>query len=221
MPISIWAKPRSKERVTIRASAVHGERVDLKPHLSLPLVCIGDAPQNCGLGGGGVLAMQDAVELADVLSRAGAFDQATGRVRLPPLREAEAVMLARKTAFNRRRKGDARLKPRDPHQPESRRMAEMVGSSIVPVPLEQLGAEARATLEAKGWRAGMPPEDAAALIQRWLREDLEAGHGRAGCDSTYPIYDNVRRYLEQEEEQTRLLGQQQRGANTARRRARL
>ena len=42
----------------------------------------------------------------------------------------------------------------------------------------------------------MQPEDVALLIQRWLAEDFEAGH--AGCDPTYPIYNNVREYLESE-----------------------
>ena len=42
------------ERVTVRGSAVHGDS-SLKEGVSLPLVCIGDSPQNCGLGGGGVL----------------------------------------------------------------------------------------------------------------------------------------------------------------------
>ena len=63
------------ERVTVRNSVVHGHST-LRPDLTLPLVCIGDSPQNCGLGGGGVLAMQDAIELSKVLLSEGAFTTA-------------------------------------------------------------------------------------------------------------------------------------------------
>jgi hypothetical protein len=84
------------ERVTVRGNFVHGPSSRLKEGLSMPLVCIGDAPRNCGLGGGGILAMHDAIELSQLLVAEGAFDATTGRVVLPPLREAEKVEGARR-----------------------------------------------------------------------------------------------------------------------------
>ena len=114
-----------------------------KQGVTLPLVCIGDSPQNCGLGGGGVLAMQDAIELSKVLLAPGGF-AANGHVNLPPIRDAEVVMLARKTAFNDRKKGDARLRPRDPEQPPNYDLAKGIGAGLVPVPVEELSPDALA-----------------------------------------------------------------------------
>ena len=63
-------------------------------------MCIGDAPRNCGVGGGGNLAMQDANELATLLEADDAFDESTGATNLAPLRAGEAIMFARKEAFH-------------------------------------------------------------------------------------------------------------------------
>ena len=189
------------ERVTVRNSVVHGHST-LRPDLTLPLVCIGDSPQNCGLGGGGVLAMQDAIELSKVLLSEGAFTSA-GRVVLPPLRAAEAVMIERKYGFNERKKGDARLRPRDPKQlaqagSEETRHARAVamGKSFLPVPAEELPPAAEAALRERGWTPELEPEEVAALIKRWLREDFE--QQQDGCDPSSPIFDNVAEYLEEE-----------------------
>merc|ERR1712232_1542637 len=72
----------------------HGDTT-LREDVNLPLVCIGDSLRNCGLGGGGILAMRDATELANLLEAAGAFD-ATGSVNMEPLRASQDMMLKRK-----------------------------------------------------------------------------------------------------------------------------
>ena len=91
---------RGLERVTVRGKYMHGDDTKLREGLTLPLVCIGDAPRNCGVGGGGNLAMQDANELATILEAPDAFDEATGAANLAPLRAGEAIMFARKEAFH-------------------------------------------------------------------------------------------------------------------------
>mmetsp|Transcript_29942 Transcript_29942/g.89627 ORF Transcript_29942/g.89627 Transcript_29942/m.89627 type:complete len:529 (+) Transcript_29942:79-1665(+) len=93
---------RALERVTVRGNYMHGDDTTLRDGLTLPLVCIGDAPRNCGLGGGGNLALQDANELATLLEADDAFDE-TGAANLEPLRAAEAVMFERKSAFHEER----------------------------------------------------------------------------------------------------------------------
>jgi len=90
---------RALERVTVRGNFMHGDETTLRDGLTLPLVCIGDAPRNCGPGGGGNLALQDANELATLLEADDAFDE-KGAANLEPLRAAEAIMLARKSAFH-------------------------------------------------------------------------------------------------------------------------
>lgn len=56
----------SVDRITIREQTVHGE-TELLPEREYPMICIGDSLWNCGLGGGGILAMQDSLELADLI----------------------------------------------------------------------------------------------------------------------------------------------------------
>jgi hypothetical protein len=195
------------DRVTVRGSAMHGETA-LKDGLTLPLVCVGDSSWNCGLGGGGILAMQDAVELSKVVAAPGAFDGG-GAFRLPPLRAAEAVMLGRKAAFNARKRAtkksasgvrgqmQRRKHPDNPAQRAAdRTTAAGIGGSLLPVPVGQLPPRALAVLAGKGWTAGAPPEEVAVLLERWLREDFE--QGRAGFDAAYPIFANVREYLDAE-----------------------
>merc|ERR1719181_2416076 len=81
-------------RVTIRGVWEHGETT-LREDVTLPMVCIGDSLRNCGLGGGGILAMQDALELADLIENGNALN-ASGRANTEPLRAAAEVMLDRK-----------------------------------------------------------------------------------------------------------------------------
>ena len=81
---------RCLDRVTVRAEFTHGDSM-LLGDVELPLVCIGDSQRNCGLGGGGILAMQDAIELSKLLEADGAFDGA-GRPNLTALRAAEETL---------------------------------------------------------------------------------------------------------------------------------
>jgi 2-polyprenyl-6-methoxyphenol hydroxylase-like FAD-dependent oxidoreductase len=108
-------------RVTVRGLYNHGEGTALQggeAEARLPLVCCGDSLRNIGLGGGGNLALQDALAYADALTRTnypphpppaaaaasvphggGAFSFATGRLEpaaLAALRRAEAEALKRK-----------------------------------------------------------------------------------------------------------------------------
>ena len=138
-----------------------------------------DALQNCGLGGGGVLAMQDSIELSKVLLRNDAFTQHTRgggglRVQLGPLRAAEAVMLQRKAAFNQRKKGDARLRPRSAaalersNSLETRRArAAAMGRGLLPIPVEELSVEAESVLRNKGWHPNLAPEQVRKTTHRW------------------------------------------------------
>ena len=90
---------RCLDRATVRAEVMHGDTT-LRDDVTLPLVCMGDSQRNAGLGGGGILAMRDALDLADVLVSNDAFDANTGSVRQPPLRMAEAALMERKQEFH-------------------------------------------------------------------------------------------------------------------------
>jgi len=102
------------DRMTVRNAVTHGP-TKLRPPGTMPLICIGDSLRNCGLGGGGMLAMQDSIELCKVLlpddgdTKAPAvFDPVTGRVALAPLRGAVEEMLALKNeqADEKRRRSE-------------------------------------------------------------------------------------------------------------------
>ena len=94
----------------VRGIYSHGEESSLREEPNgeprLPLVCCGDALRNIGLGGGGNLALQDALEMAEALSsKPGAFCDASGQLQpsaLDALRKAEASALQRKKAHHRR-----------------------------------------------------------------------------------------------------------------------
>lgn len=151
---------------------------------------------------GGVLAMQDAIELSKVLLQDGAFDS-MGRAVLAPLREAEAVMIDRKYRFNERKKGDPRLKPRNPQQLAQSGSAETrharavgMGRSFLPVPAADLPAPAEAALRKRGWSPDLEPAEVAALVKAWLREDF--AQQKDGCDPSSPIFPNVAQYMEEE-----------------------
>jgi len=90
---------RCLDRATVRAEVMHGDTT-LRDDVTLPLVCMGDSQRNARLGGGGILAMRDALDLADVLVSYDAFDANTGSVRQPPLRMAEAALMERKQEFH-------------------------------------------------------------------------------------------------------------------------
>eukprot|EP00427_Karlodinium_veneficum_P011166 CAMPEP_0169085216 /NCGR_PEP_ID=MMETSP1015-20121227/13037_1 /TAXON_ID=342587 /ORGANISM="Karlodinium micrum, Strain CCMP2283" /LENGTH=478 /DNA_ID=CAMNT_0009145279 /DNA_START=36 /DNA_END=1472 /DNA_ORIENTATION=- len=90
-------------RVTVRGIYSHGDS-RLSDDCSLPLICIGDAQRNIGLGGGGNLALQDSMDVARFLSSESAFDSADGSLNLQALREIESHMLKRKVEFHEERR---------------------------------------------------------------------------------------------------------------------
>eukprot|EP00929_Paragymnodinium_shiwhaense_P078591 TRINITY_DN40757_c0_g2_i1.p1 TRINITY_DN40757_c0_g2~~TRINITY_DN40757_c0_g2_i1.p1 ORF type:complete len:501 (+),score=74.54 TRINITY_DN40757_c0_g2_i1:298-1800(+) len=102
------------DRLTVRNDVTHGP-TKLRPPGTMPLICIGDSLRNCGLGGGGMLAMQDSIELCKVLlpddgetTAPVVFDPVTGRADLAPLRSAVEKMLALKNeqADGKRRRSE-------------------------------------------------------------------------------------------------------------------
>uniref|UniRef100_A0A0G4HLV1 FAD-binding domain-containing protein n=1 Tax=Chromera velia CCMP2878 TaxID=1169474 RepID=A0A0G4HLV1_9ALVE len=108
---SVWHEAVDKlDRATVRAVPVHGDETELKSEAELgrlPLICVGDSLRNIGLGGGGNLALEDALEVSEILCKPGAFDETTGRF-LPHregvgMREVEKGMLKRKKEFHAQR----------------------------------------------------------------------------------------------------------------------
>ncbi|EOD19558.1 hypothetical protein EMIHUDRAFT_451154 [Emiliania huxleyi CCMP1516] len=150
--------------------------------VALPLVCIGDSLLNCGLGGGGILAMQDANELAALLEKEGAFDDA-GRPDLSSLRAAEGAMLARKQEFHAEKQQRARG--------TCAQVAERGrGPTEWPFELDDLGLP--------GWKLGLARlllPRVAALTNAWYRWD-EWRLGRVGATPSTPIYPSVKKLLD-------------------------
>lgn len=171
------------ERITVRASVTHGPEVSLRQdHESsaLPLLCIGDSLRNIGVGGGGILAMQDAIELSKALAHRAAFDP-SGQPNMQPLREAEAKMLLRKQRFYSGIKQTLlRL--------QRRRDAEAPALTWEDV--------FRVTWQRWLARLVLPP--LARAFTRWFWADH--ARGEAGSDERSPIYKNVTEYLHSEEE---------------------
>ncbi|EDQ86703.1 uncharacterized protein MONBRDRAFT_10705 [Monosiga brevicollis MX1] len=91
------------DRVAVRGLYNHGSDVQLRSDNTLPLVCIGDAVRNIGLGGGGNVAMRDARELAELLAQPTAFDPTTHALALRgpnnALLKLEETMLQRHLDF--------------------------------------------------------------------------------------------------------------------------
>ena len=90
------------DRVTVRPEVVSSGETELKPS-NLPLVCLGDSQANCGLGGGGILAMQDSLELAELVvdeySKIGSFNDETGEFYMEKFLPIERKMLDRRNEF--------------------------------------------------------------------------------------------------------------------------
>ena len=167
----------------MRGEFTHGE-TELREadDVALPLVCIGDSLLNCGLGGGGILAMQDANELAALLEKEGAFDDA-GRPDLSSLRAAEGAMLARKQEFHAEKQQRARG--------TCAQVAERGrGPTEWPFELDDLGLP--------GWKLGLARlllPRVAALTNAWYRWD-EWRLGRVGATPSTPIYPSVKKLLD-------------------------
>lgn len=169
------------ERVTVRDDQTHGD-TSLHEGLTLPLVCIGDSLRNCGLGGGGCLAMQDAVELAKCLLRPGAF-YSDCRCDLAALVQAEVEMLKRKSEQSQGKLDrnhifkllDAKAKVEGHREHCMADLAILVPSAV--------------------WRfvARLMLATARPLMKAWHRLDLR--RGLAGSTAVSPIYPNVQRAL--------------------------
>ena len=164
------------ERVTVREEMTHGDST-LRDDCQLPLVCIGDSLRNCGLGGGGILAMQDAIELSKLLEAHDAFDT-EGRVNLVPLRPAEAVMMKRKQSFAREKAARFNFQ-----RGRARELGRGPGSLADWFPAGLPLFLARLLLPAFG-----------RLTRAWYRRERRR-LGRVGSDASAPIYPNVRRLL--------------------------
>jgi 2-polyprenyl-6-methoxyphenol hydroxylase-like FAD-dependent oxidoreductase len=174
----VWSDAiRCLDRVTVREEFTHGAST-LRKDTPLPLVCIGDSLRNCGLGGGGILAMQDAIELSKLLVADGAFDRA-GRPRLPELRAAESKMLERKESF-----ASAKERLFSRHRKRIKSLGRGAGSLHDWFP--------------GGWLLGF-----AGFFLAWFGRITNALYGlekrlngRVGSDASSPIFPNVRKVLE-------------------------
>ena len=91
------------ERISVRPILDHG-LTELKADTSMPLICMGDALRNIGLGGGGNHAMQDVVQVTQALLSDNRFDPDTGRlVDIAALRKVEQDSLESKNNFVQKR----------------------------------------------------------------------------------------------------------------------
>jgi 2-polyprenyl-6-methoxyphenol hydroxylase-like FAD-dependent oxidoreductase len=162
-------------RVTIRGEYEHGE-TDLRDDVTMPLVCIGDSLRNCGLGGGGILAMQDALELADLIENGNALN-ASGRANIEPLRAAAKVMLGRKNEHMQKKQGRVQHLMRT--RPDGDK--EFCLKDFIQSPFKRVLM--RLLLYC-----------IAGLFKRWYRFE-KFFYGSVGSSSTSPIYPNVRKAL--------------------------
>ena len=93
------------DALSIRPNYFHAENVRMRTPSDpgtvacLPLICLGDSLRNCGLGGGGILAMRDVIEFANEVQKPEMFHPETGQVNLKLLRGLEENMLERKKEF--------------------------------------------------------------------------------------------------------------------------
>lgn len=163
-------------RVTIRGEYEHGE-TELRDDVTMPLVCIGDSLRNCGLGGGGILAMQDALELADLIENGGAFN-ASGRANVEPLHAAAKVMLERKNNHMQSKEGSRQILRTRPDGDKEFWLKDFIKNPFLRVLM-------RVVLYC-----------IAGIFKRWYRFE-KFFYGSVGSSSTSPIYPNVRKALVQ------------------------
>lgn len=162
------------DRITVRGDYGHGEST-LRDNVSVPIVCIGDSLLNCGLGGGGILAMQDAVELSKLMNTEGAFDK-LGRANLEPLRNAEIVMMKRKAEHSQKKNSEIRKKfaTRDGEDPNPS-LSHFVNNPFLRV------------------LARMALRTVAGVFKSWYWWDQV--WGQAGSGPSSPVYPNVKALL--------------------------
>eukprot|EP00927_Polykrikos_kofoidii_P040116 TRINITY_DN34346_c0_g1_i1.p1 TRINITY_DN34346_c0_g1~~TRINITY_DN34346_c0_g1_i1.p1 ORF type:complete len:519 (-),score=82.75 TRINITY_DN34346_c0_g1_i1:109-1614(-) len=181
------------DRVTVRNDVTHGD-TELRPNVTMPLICIGDSLRNCGLGGGGILALEDTIELAKVLlpddgeGKSPAFNEETGRVDPAVLRRAAEVMLARKNK----------------HAAEKRKLNGMFLNRR-----ERDGKGVDFTWEDFREQQGWGPVKNSAMrlllpllqarVERWYANDLARGEAGSTKENAI-VYKNVTDYLERQSE---------------------
>lgn len=179
---------QSVDRITIREQVSHGES-ELLSDRKYPIICIGDSLWNCGLGGGGILAMQDALQLADMFtnSQNGFLDFRTGKVNMnnAKLATVEAEMLTRKANFN----------AHGPHQRLKllERVPEKSGTKFDWSdfwPGDSMSARAGRTIAR--WTLGFVFK----VLRNWYSWELK--QGCAGSDHSSPVYPSVAKALEDE-----------------------
>ena len=170
----------SLDRVTIRDEITHG-KTSLRKNTTMPIVCIGDSLQHCGLGGGGNLAMRDALELSKLLEKSAAFDD-NRKPSLKMLHQAEVKMLRRKHEF-----------ARDKHR--------LFGVYQQRVSALSRGVGSLEDWMQPGWALTLAKPALAAFgsyTRRAYRQEVGT-HGFLTCDENTPIFPNVKSLLKKEE----------------------
>lgn len=182
----------SLARATVRPSYQTLRLAELRTDsdaVEMPLVCIGDALQHCGLGGGGILAMQDTLELGRVLSQP--------EIDLPAVRAIEPGMLARKREFvNERRRGGARNRTSFDWRVG---IAESLCAVARRAHTADTGFLRRFLTSSSMCRFVFDPAIRLCFgLLRFWRSYLEKPLFGAGSDSTSPIFPNVVKAIEEE-----------------------
>ncbi|MEM7101314.1 MAG: hypothetical protein AAF541_23865 [Pseudomonadota bacterium] len=167
------------ERVTVREEVTHG-LTKLRSDCMLPLICVGDSLRNCGLGGGGILAMQDAIEMSKLFEDEKAI--VDNKLNLELLRSNEQEMLKRKQDFSRRKA--VRF---DQQRKRVLELGRGPGSLADWFPAGVPLFLARLILPALG-----------KFSSAWYRRERRR-RGKAGSDAGTSIYPNVRKLLERGE----------------------
>lgn len=187
------------DRATVRPVYNHGSATKLREdQSSLRLVCIGDAQRNIGLGGGGNLALQDAVDLSEALCVPGlvkAFvdDKTRGKnnqeITSPSkaamdltaaLRGAEATMLKRKVDFHANRAAASAMlqdRPSDDKDPFVRSVGDFFPVAPPGAPLWR-----RASASLTAMAADMAANVSVAAY-RWERAQGQVGSSRVSPTS--------------------------------------
>eukprot|EP00405_Crypthecodinium_cohnii_P033288 CAMPEP_0206526470 /NCGR_PEP_ID=MMETSP0325_2-20121206/756_1 /ASSEMBLY_ACC=CAM_ASM_000347 /TAXON_ID=2866 /ORGANISM="Crypthecodinium cohnii, Strain Seligo" /LENGTH=501 /DNA_ID=CAMNT_0054021663 /DNA_START=293 /DNA_END=1798 /DNA_ORIENTATION=+ len=170
----------SMNRITIRSEYRHGP-TELRDNVSLPLICIGDSLRNCGIGGGGNLALQDATDLASALAAPGVFDEVSGKLRsLETIRKVEPTMLERKKEFNDKK--DKAYALFDTLSKNGNREFSFKDlPTVFPNFWTRLGVQFCFSF-------------VRPILKAWYR--LEASWGCAGSDSTSRVFGNVQAVLD-------------------------